>query len=65
LFFSITFVFSLYQFYLNINSDFQFDIKITNKKNFKNKKATLSCSIPNFDKPINVFLNDIDENKQD
>jgi len=64
LFFSIFTIFSIYGFYTNMSTDFQFDIKITNKKNKFKNKPSLSCSIPNFDKPINVFLNE-NEDKQD
>ena len=64
MFFSIIIVFSLYGFYINMNSDFQFDIKITNKKLIKKNKPILTCSIPNFDKPINIYTNESDD-KQD
>jgi len=64
LFFSIFIVFSIYGFYTNMSSDFQFDIKITNKKNKNKSKPSLTCSIPNFDKPINFFVNE-NEDKQD
>ena len=47
-----------------MNSDFQFDIKITNKKLIKKNKPILTCSIPNFDKPINIYTNESDD-KQD
>ncbi len=52
LFFSILFIFSLYGFYTNIITDFQFDIKLSSNKKSGQKSRSNFLVIPDFDKPI-------------
>ena len=60
LFFSVIFIFSLYGFYKNIITDFQFDIKLVSNKKPRQKSRANFLEVPDFDKPAASMSSEID-----